>query len=370
MTKRGSFKRKVRNRARQSGEKYTKVRAGMARVDLPTEGDTAVEHDSLRAHLEKRYGLSISSLTPFDGDHPLTFRVEHKGGAPWVARTFASAWRPVERVQGDAEILQFLETHGYPAERLAHHEPVSAFDGHGVLVTEFVEGVRIAGANMHHSLGELLGRLHALPPARGALARDGGAFGHDIVHEGRPVQDLAAAMNFLNIIEDKIASANRAKFDALRETVANAETCEDLPEALTHPNFGEYCTVVRPDGEQVVVAWCAAGRGPRIAALAWLLWLAADAWHASGMGTIKLRFPANVDAAASGYAAHVRLTDEEIERLPGAMMMRSLYMACWYYWVSIGAGYQPFGGEGWWPNSGPAKAIAERAIAAFAEAGR
>src|SRR5439155_19040442 len=105
-------------------------------------------------------------------------------------------------VDGDAEILRFLASRDFPAERIAHDEPVSVLDGHGVIVTEFVEGgspfswtdPQVTPA-VQYELAELLGRLHTLPAAGGAMARDGGSFGHDPgPYLGRPRLDLAAAM--------------------------------------------------------------------------------------------------------------------------------------------------------------------------------
>ena len=114
------------------------------------------------------------------GHYPWTFVVRREEAAPGIARVFSSAVDDVSRVEGDAEILRLLAAHGYPAERLADDDPVSVFEGKGVIVTEFVEGGRPAvSPTVHHELGSLLGRLHALPAGGGAVARDGGAEEHD-----------------------------------------------------------------------------------------------------------------------------------------------------------------------------------------------
>ena len=83
-------------------------------------------------------------------------------------------------VEGDAAILRFLERQDYPAERLAADDAVSDFDASAVLVTRFVEGDKLpGGAAKFAMLGELLGRLHALPYDESA-ARPGGASGERI----------------------------------------------------------------------------------------------------------------------------------------------------------------------------------------------
>ena len=66
-------------------------------------------------------------------------------------------------MEGDAEILRFLAAHDFPAERVAHEEPVSVFNGSGVIVTKFVEGARRTDPRdtpaVEHELASLLGRL-------------------------------------------------------------------------------------------------------------------------------------------------------------------------------------------------------------------
>ncbi|HEY7199212.1 MAG TPA: hypothetical protein VIC57_03320, partial [Candidatus Dormibacteraeota bacterium] len=88
--------------------------------------------DELPAHLEAVHGIGVAAVEPMPGG--LLFRVERTDGSPWVARVFPSA-RPIERAHGDAEVLGFLEREDFPAERLAHPDPVSSLDGQGVLVT-------------------------------------------------------------------------------------------------------------------------------------------------------------------------------------------------------------------------------------------
>jgi hypothetical protein len=96
--------------------------------------------ERLPAHLEDRYGIRVAGLSRLQSWNPFVHRVDRQDGPSWVARLF-QAGRPVERVEGDAEILCILEKHGYPAERCACCDPVSNLDGWHVLVTEYIEGV-------------------------------------------------------------------------------------------------------------------------------------------------------------------------------------------------------------------------------------
>ncbi len=361
MTRQGSFKRAVREHARQSGLRYTEARAAMARGKPAVPLHRPFEHAVLRAHLEQRYGIRVTSLTALDVHQPATLRVNREGGSPWVARIFSHPADEVRCVEGDVEILRFLAEHDFPAERVAHDEPVSVLDGHGVLVTEFVEGgspfswtnSQVTPA-VQRELAQLLGRLHMLPAAGGAMARDGGSFGHEPgPFLGRPRADLAAAMRSLVGVEDAVAPQGREKFEWLRDQVESADDGEGLPEAFTHGNFHAKCAVGKP-GNLVIVGWAGSGRGPRLPALGWLLWTTHGRQD-------------QIDAIARAYREHVQLGDEEIDRLGGVINMRSLYLVCHDYAASVRKGHTPTLDEpgflSWRPADG--ERLAELAIAAF-----
>ena len=378
MTKQGSFKRAVRQRARKNGQRYTEARAELETANRQTFARTRpFEHAVLKNHLEAHYGIRITSLAPIDDDpetrprgswpghYPWTLLVKRMDGPPWVARIFSSPADEVSRVEGDAEILRFLASHNFPAERVAHDDPVSVLNGNGVIVTEFVEGGRPTdphGRNespaVQHELGSLLGRLHTLPAAGGAVARDGGSEEHDGgFHVGRPKQDLAAAMSFLVGVEDAVAPEGREGFERLSDCVENADDAEGLPEALTHGNYHVWAAVGRP-GNLVIVGWAGSGRGPRLPALAWLLTTAAEGR------------PDFVDAVMRGYCEHVQLTDEELERLPRVLNIRPLWLACLEYREAVRSGHTPIMDDGWtpsWAVDRPehAERIAAQAIAAL-----
>lgn len=349
MTKQGSFKRAVRQHARRTGQRYTEARADLEIAERQAFVHARpFEHAALTAHLEAQYGIRITSLASIDDDpktrpagswpghYPSTLLLKRKDGPPWIARIFSSPADRVSRVEGDAEILRFLAAHNFPAERLAHEEPVSVFNGSGVIVTEFVEGGRPADTPaLNRELGSLLGRLHTLPAAGGAVARDGGADeSGGGFHVGRPKEDLAAAMSFLVSVEDAITPEGRVGFEMLRDRVENADDAEGLPEALTHGNYHGWSAVGTP-GNLVIVGWAGSGRGPRLPALAWLLTTAAEA-------DLTL-----VDAAVRGYSEHVQLTDEEIDRLPRILNTKPLWLACIQYLQSVRNGHTPTPDDGW-----------------------
>lgn len=296
------------------------------------------------------------------GHYPSTLLVKRKDGPAWVARVFSSPADKVSRVEDDADILRFLASHDFPAERLAHDEPVSVLDGGGVIVTEFVEGGRptdalgrVESPAVHYELASLLGRLHTLPAAGGAVARDGGSEEHDGgFYVGQPKQDLAAAMSFLVSVEDAVAPEGREKFEWLRDQVENADDAEGLPEALTHGNYHAWAAVGTP-GNLVIVGWAGSGRGPRLPALAWLLRTAAE-------GSADY-----VDTVVRGYREHVELIDEELDRLAGVLNMRPLWLACGEYRAYVRKGHTPTLDEPSWVSWRPAhgEQLAAQAIASF-----
>jgi hypothetical protein len=243
---------------------------------------------------------------------------------------------------------------------------VSVLDGSGVIVTEFVDGGRPIDNPTTNTpatwreLASLLGRLHALPSAGGAVARDGGSFAHagplhdGVLYIGRPGRSLAAAMSMLVSVEDEVAPEGREQFEWLRDAVENADDAEGLPEALTHGNYNGWAAVGKP-GNLVFLGWAGAGRGPRLAALAWLLKTAANGSPASDY----------ISAVAQGYREHVRLTDDELDRLAGVINLVPLNMASFYYRMSVQTGYTPSGGEGWWPKPDRAERLAAEAVEAL-----
>ena len=370
MTSQGKFKRAVRRSAQESGKRYTEARSAMEkRKEVFPIFARSVELAPLKVHLEDRYGVRIRSMAPIVASgmtYSGTLRVDHDGGLPWIARVFSSPADTLSRLEGDAEILRFLARCDFPAERLAHEEPVSVMDGSGVIVTEFVEGGRTIDnpannvPSTWHELASLLGRLHALPPAGGAVARDGGSFTHagpqhdGVLYDGRPGRCLEAAMSTLVSVEDSVSPDGREKFEWLRDQVENADDAEGLPQALTHGNYNGWVAVGRP-GSLVLVGWAGAGHGPRLASLAWLLLTGAHSAEATDF----------IDAIVGGYSQHIRLTAEELRRLARVIEMVPLSMACLAYRRSVLSGYMPNGGEGWWPNPERAEQLAAKAVAAF-----
>ena len=234
MTKDASFKRAVRRHAEETGQRYTEALTDLEGLGPRMHHEPVPER--LLAHLRDRYGIDAVSATRLSAHKTYVFRIDRRDGSPWIARAFPPA-RPRAGAEGDAAILGFLQRWDYPAERLAVDDAVSDFEGGAVLVTRFVDGGRLPdSAAKFAMMGELLGRLHALPHDK-STDRPGGASGEDPRREGTPRQDLLAALSFLDAVETKVAAAERTRFERLRDKVRSADDGHGLPEALLHGNL-------------------------------------------------------------------------------------------------------------------------------------
>ena len=300
----------------------------MWRVHLPRGNDT------IARHLTSHYGISVRAVTTLDGG---VHRIDRHDGPAWVARVFHKE-RSLERVNSDRAVLACLRDAGLPAEQLACDDPVSVLDGQGVLVTLFVEGTEPKkGAAISRRLAAVVGRLHALPAREGILP--GGALHHVPAYEGLPGRDIALAAALLDDIDDRITGSGRHGFDTLRQQVASADDCADLPHALVHPDPVPKNIVVN-GGELTLVDWTGGGVGPRIVGMAPLLMgaLRPTGWDRDALARIM-----------KAYRAHVKLEDREIDRIGAAMAIRQLWFAAWNYWSRTMKGNPPTGTEWWMP---------------------
>ena len=322
MTRDASFKKVVRHHAEDTGQRYTQALTDLEGLGERMHHEPVAER--LLAHLRDRYDIDPVAATRLSVHKTYVFRIDRNDGRPWVARVFPPA-RPRAGAEGDAAILRFLERQDYPAECLAADDAVSDFEGSAVLVTRFVEGARLPdGAEKFAIMGELLGRLHALP-YDDSVSRPGGASGEDPSREGTPRQDLLAALSFLNAVDTKVTASDRERFERLRDKVRSADDGHGLPEGLLHGNLlhAPDHAVLSEQGP-VAINWKASGRGPRLADFAYLIW---------GTGSWNPRRPNQecIDAAVSAYRRHVEPTDDELGRLEAVMYIRALYLVCFGY---------------------------------------
>jgi Ser/Thr protein kinase RdoA (MazF antagonist) len=329
LTKAASFKKVVRRHAQATGQRYTEALTDLQ--GLGARMDHEPDAERLLAHLRDRYGIDAVTAAKLSVHKTYVYRIDRKDGEPWVARAFPPA-RPRAGAEGDAAILRLLEQQDYPAERLAVDDPVSDFDGSTVLVTRFIEGVGLPdGTEKFAMMGELLGRLHALPYDDSA-GRAGGASGEDPSREGAPSQDLRAALAFLDAVDTKVPADERERFEQLRMKVRSADDGHGLPEGLLHGNLLHAPDhAVLTEHGPVAINWKASGRGPRLADFAYLIW---------GTGSWNPRRPnqERIDAAVNAYRRHIEPTDDELNQLDEVMYIRALYLVCFGYRRAVNDG--------------------------------
>jgi Ser/Thr protein kinase RdoA (MazF antagonist) len=313
----------------------------------------------------RHYGIAVTGSKTIAAG---VVRIDRSDGPAWIARLSTTS-RPASRVHGDADVLWFLARQDFPAERCAHPEPVSELNGRAVIVTEFVPGKGWPSTPAaHHELGELLGRLHALPvpaaadsgpaqgppgdgapgdgvPGDGALRRPAGSLHHLPDFEGGPDQDLAAAAAMLADLDGRVPPEHQQTYDALLALLPSGDGCHGLPETFVHPDPAQVNVIATPAGP-VLIDWTGAGTGPRLSSLAVLL-------HTAG--------PRHAAAVMKGYQRHQQLTGEELGRLEGALWIRPLWLAAWQCWLTV---VSPKVSKAWVPNSARIAAVAAATRAA------
>ncbi len=258
--------------------------------------------DTLPAHLEKTYGITVTKVSQLDVG---VFRVDRADkGTSMVARLFPVA-RPYGAAEADLAVLRYLAEIGFPAERPFGNGALTSHEGQAVLVTEFINEALKAKRPSYPimRLGAMIGRLHGLAVPAGA-DRPAGALHH--FAEGTMADELRAVAGWLNSIEARVPIGNGGAFDTIRTAVAAADGGDGLPEAFVHPDPVPKNAIFTADGP-VLVDWTSAGRGPRLASMMLVL--------RSGWAAVPFM---------KGYTRVVSLTDEERDRLAGLLFSRIL----------------------------------------------
>jgi Ser/Thr protein kinase RdoA (MazF antagonist) len=271
----------------------------------------------LPEHLEATYGVGVKEMAPLEPWGPEgAQRVDLASGESWVARPHGPQ-RPVAEVRGDAEVLRFLEEHDFPAERLAHAEPVSRCGESSVIVTKLLPGrnCRSDGdPKTLNGIARLLGQLHTLPLAEGAVSRPAGGWHHLSQAGGGRDEDVRILLPLLADAASRLPDSEQSACRELAVELESADLCRDLPHCFINVDFGGP-NVIKWRDKLFGIDWTGSGRGPRIHSLAIF-----------GVGAMNPRL---VDAVVAGYREYVSLESEELDRLPGAMVLHGLVLQAW-----------------------------------------
>jgi Ser/Thr protein kinase RdoA (MazF antagonist) len=235
---------------------------------------------------------------------------------------------------------------------------VASLDGRGVLVTRFIPGSppKLTPAVLR-SLGEILGRMHALPAVAGAagyLSRRAAAL---------PRDDIDFGLARLASVAGRVPDALVAQYEELHAALLAADGCGLLPFSLVHLDCQPGNVLRTPGGRLVLFDWDGVGQGPAVAALGVLL-------YGCAFGSVAGR-PAppditRVDAVLAGYSAWHRLSAAELDHLSHAIRFRPLAIAARELAATIERG-QTILRPGWWSGWQQSDEIAARARQAAEE---
>lgn len=271
----------------------------------------------LDRHLEEAYGVTVKRMTPLEPWAPDGVqRVDLKGGESWVARVHGPS-RPLAEVQGDAELLRFLESHDFPAERLAHPEPVTTHGSMSVIVTRLLPGTNCRDDSSPETIrgvGHLLGRLHTLPVGDGAESRPAGGWHHLSQAGGGRDEDVRILLPLLAKASARLPDTEHPAHEELVAELESIDLAADLPHCLINVDFGGP-NIIKSDVTLSAIDWTGAGRGPRVQSLSTLGWGGRDA--------------SLVDAFVAGYREYVQLEPEELDRLDRALVIHGLILHAW-----------------------------------------
>jgi Ser/Thr protein kinase RdoA (MazF antagonist) len=164
-------------------------------------------------------------------------------------------------------------------------------------------------------VGELVGLLHALPAASGAVSRPAGGWHHLSIAGGGRRADVAALKPVMERAATRVPKDELGLFRQLLDELDAVDGCEDLPHALINCDFGGPNVIIAPDGSLSAVDWAGSGRGPRVHSI-----------NAMSSGDLD-----TVDAFVAGYREHATLEDAELDRLADALPVHSLVLDCWCF---------------------------------------
>lgn len=320
-----------------------------------TAAEQQAELSALVTLVQQRYRTTVAAASAFYHEREKAVcRLDRDAGHSWVARIFPRTYPP-ERTEGHAAVLRLMARERIPAERAvtaADGARVASLDGRSVLVTRFIPGSppRLTPSALR-SLGEILGRMHALAPALSAdgyLSRRAAAL---------PRDDLDFGLARLAEVDGRVPGSLLAQYEEMRAALLETDACEQLPFSLVHLDCQPGNVLRTPRGRLVLFDWDGAGQGPAVAALGVLLYGCA---FGSMAGCPAPPDITRVDAVLAGYSSWCRLSTVELDHLGHAIRFRPLAVAARELAAAVERGEAVLR-PGWWSGWPQSDEIAARA---------
>jgi len=311
--------------------------------------------------VEGLYALQAISLHPLNSESGKQIsRVEQADGQRWVLRAYSSLENRND-IFDLATMLLFLETQGYPAERIVrtmNNEVVATADGYWVLMTTFIEGRTVDySLPTLRLMGSMLGRLHALNPQIAS------ATGLSIpTAEMLPARELAYAMGRLTSVANLVPKSLLAGYDMLVAAVQSIDRCDDLPTVIIHNDYHPGNIIQTREGQLIPIDWEGAGLGPAVIDMGFLL---ASCVSESPWTPQLPPDDRRVIAIVDGYCQHHRLSSKELDRLADAIRFRALVYGAASFADEISQGRSEETPQWWMARYNAAEEIADRARKRF-----
>lgn len=316
----------------------------------------------LAAIVEQEYGAQSVSLHPLNSDSGKWIcRVQQANGQHWVLRAYALTYDLFD-ISDLTTTLLFLESQGYPAERLIRtvdNALIGTGNGWRVLVTTVIEG-RIADYSLPalYLMGSMLGRLHALNPQT--------AIAMGLSHPPAsmlPAKELAYAMECLTSVAHRVPKSLRMRYDMLVEAVQSIDRCEDLPTVIIHNDYHPANIIQKSTGQMIPIDWEGAGLGPAVIDVGFLLSSCdTEAPWTPPLPPDERRVTAIID----GYCQHHLLSLKELDQLADAMRFRAIVYGACSFAEAISEERREDGSQWWLARYNAAEEIAGRARKRFA----
>jgi Ser/Thr protein kinase RdoA (MazF antagonist) len=313
--------------------------------------------------LEYAYGLQAIALhllqvTPTKH----IYCVEHAHGPPRILRAYMIANSADEQhVQAQARLLNLLEAHDYPAERVLRTIDNALTYSHQArryLMTTYVHGQMPSyEPTALRAMGAALGQLHALASS----------FGHTTISIPpagmRPAPELAYAMAQLQSVTPDVPMHMYPRYETLVTAIQLIDPCEDLPHVLIHNDCHPGNAVVTLNGTVAFIDWEGAGWGAAVIDVGFLL----SSCDTESPWTPRLPpNPERVQAVIDGYCQYHMLTPSEVDRLVDAMRFRALVYGAGSFASAVRTQKPEEENPWWWTRYTAAAEIADRARQRFA----